>query len=50
MGFFALIGVIMLVIAGTGFVYLFRVKNKSSSSWMLLWFFLCVILSSTGTS
>ena len=49
LGIFDLVGVIMLVMAGTSFMYLLRVKNKSSSSWMLLWFFLCVILSSIAT-
>ena len=48
-GIFDLSGVIMLVLAATSFVYLLRVKNKSDSSWMLLWFVLCVILSSIAT-
>lgn len=46
LGIFDLVGVIMLVLAGTSFIYLLRVKTKSSPSRMLLWFFLCVILSS----
>jgi hypothetical protein len=49
LGIFDLVGVIMLVLAGTSFVYLLRVKNKSNSTWMLLWFFLCVIFSSIAT-
>lgn len=49
LGIFDLVGVIMLVLAGTSFIYLFRVKNKSGSTWMLLWFFLCVTLSSIAT-
>lgn len=49
LGIFDLSGAIMLVLAGTSFVYLLRVKNKSDSSWKLLWFFLCVILSSIAT-
>lgn len=49
LGIFDLVGVIMLVLAGTSFVYLLRVKNKSGSTWMLFWFFLCVILSSIAT-
>lgn len=46
---FALVGVIMLVLSGASFGYLVWVKNKSRSSWMLLWFFLCVIFSSIAT-
>ncbi len=49
LGIFDLVGVIMLVLTGTSFLYLLRVKNKSSSTWMLLWFFLCVILSACAT-
>ncbi len=49
LGIFDLVGVIMLVLASTSFVYLWRVKNKSRSSWMLLWFFLCVVLSAIAT-
>lgn len=49
LGIFDLVGVIMLVLAGTSFVYLVRVKNKSSSTRMLLWFFLCIVLSSFAT-
>ena len=48
-GIFDLVGVIMLVLAGTSFIYLLRVGNKSRSTWMLLWFFLCVVLSSGAT-
>ncbi len=48
-GIFDLVGVIMLVLAGTSFSYLLRVENKSSSTWMLLWFFLCIMLSSIAT-
>ena len=48
-GIFALVGVIMLVLAGTSFGYLLTVKNKSLSSWMLLWFFLCIIFSAIAT-
>jgi nitrate/nitrite-specific signal transduction histidine kinase len=48
-GVFDLSGVIMLVLAGTSFVYLLRLKNKSASSQMLLWFFLCIILSAIAT-
>ncbi len=54
---FALVGVIMLVLAGTSFGYLFRLKNKSRASYLLMWFFLCVcgsavatILTNLGTS
>jgi hypothetical protein len=46
LGIFDLASVIMLVLGGTSFIYLLRVINKSSSSWMLLWFFLCIVLSS----
>jgi signal transduction histidine kinase/HAMP domain-containing protein len=46
---FALVGVIMLVLSCSSFVYLLQVHNKSNSSWMLLWFFLCVIFSSLAT-
>jgi nitrate/nitrite-specific signal transduction histidine kinase len=49
LGIFALVGVIMLVLSGASFSYLVWVKNKSRSSWMLLWFFLCVIFSSIAT-
>ncbi len=49
LGIFDLVGVIMLVLAGTSFIYLLRVGNKSRSTWMLLWFFLCVVLSSGAT-
>src|SRR5512147_2981058 len=49
LGIFDLSGVIMLILAGTSFVYLFRVRQTSSASRMLLWFFLCVILSSLAT-
>lgn len=49
LGIFDLVGMIMLVLAGTSFVYLLRVKNKSGSTWMLFWFFLCVVLSSIAT-
>jgi signal transduction histidine kinase/HAMP domain-containing protein len=49
LGIFDLVGVIMLVLAGSSFIYLLRVGNKSRSTWMLLWFFLCVILSSCAT-
>jgi signal transduction histidine kinase/HAMP domain-containing protein len=49
LGIFTLVGVIMLVLSGASFGYLLWVKNKSRSSWMLLWFFLCVILSSIAT-
>ena len=48
-GIFALVGVIMLVLASASFGYLLQVKNKSRSSWMLLWFFLCIIFSSIAT-
>jgi signal transduction histidine kinase len=48
-GIFALVGVIMLILAGASSGYLLQVKNKSMSSWMLLWFFLCVIPSSIAT-
>lgn len=48
-GIFALVGVVMLVLSATSFGYLLRIKNKSKSSWMLLWFFLGVILSSIAT-
>lgn len=49
LGIFDLVGVIMLVLAGTSFIYLLRVKNKTESTRMLIWFFLCVILSSIAT-
>ena len=49
LGIFDLVGVIILVLAGTSFIYLLRVKTKSNSTWMLLWFFLCVIFSSIAT-
>jgi signal transduction histidine kinase/HAMP domain-containing protein len=49
LGIFDLVGVIMLVLAGSSCIYLLRVKNKSSSTWMLLWFFLCVVLSAFAT-
>src|SRR5512139_3452653 len=49
LGIFDLSGVIMLILAGTSFVYLFRVRQTSSASRMLFWFFLCVILSSLAT-
>lgn len=39
----------MLVLAGTSLIFLLRVKNTSNSTWMLLWFFLCVVLSSIAT-
>jgi len=48
-GIFALVGVIMLVLSGASFGYLLQIKNKSRPSWMLLWFFLCVVLSSIAT-
>jgi glucose dehydrogenase len=49
LGIFDLVGAIMLVLTGTSFVYLLLVKNKSSSTRMLLWFFLCVVFSSIAT-
>ncbi len=49
LGIFALVGVIMLVLASASFGYLLQVKNKSRSSWMMLLFFLCIILSSIAT-
>jgi signal transduction histidine kinase/HAMP domain-containing protein len=49
LGIFALVGVIMLVMAGASFGYLLRVKNKSKPSRMLQWFFLCIIFSAIAT-
>jgi len=49
LGIFDLVGVIMLVLAGTSLVYLLGIKNKTRSTQMLLWFFLCVVLSSIAT-
>ena len=49
LGIFDLVGVIMLVLASTSLIYLLRVKNKSSPTWMLIWFFLCVAISSITT-
>jgi signal transduction histidine kinase/HAMP domain-containing protein len=46
---FDLAGAIMLVLAGSSFAYLLRIKNRSSSSQMLMWFFLAVILSALAT-
>jgi signal transduction histidine kinase len=49
LGIFDLSGVIMLILAGTSFIYILRLKTRSNSSQMLLWFFLCVILSALAT-
>jgi signal transduction histidine kinase/HAMP domain-containing protein len=49
LGIFDLVGVIMIVLAGSSFLYLLWIKNKTSSTWMLMWFFLCVILSALAT-
>jgi signal transduction histidine kinase/HAMP domain-containing protein len=49
LGIFDLAGVIMLVLAGTSFIYLLRIRDKTNSTWVLLWFFLCVVLSSIAT-
>ncbi|MGW8226467.1 MAG: GAF domain-containing protein [Anaerolineales bacterium] len=49
LGIFDLVGVIMLVLASTSLIYLLRVKNKSGSTWMFFWFFLCVVMSSIAT-
>jgi nitrate/nitrite-specific signal transduction histidine kinase len=48
-GIFSLVAVIMLVMAGVSFGYLLRIKNRSRASQLLLWFFLCVILSAIAT-
>lgn len=47
--YFAVVGMIMLVLAGTSFGYLLLIKNKSGSTRMLLRFLLCVVLSSVAT-
>jgi signal transduction histidine kinase/HAMP domain-containing protein len=49
LGIFDLAGVIMLVLAGTSSIYLLRIRDKTNSTWMLLWFFFCVVLSSIAT-
>lgn len=49
LGIFALVGVIMLVLSGASFGYLLQIQDKSRSSWMLLWFFVCIMLSSSAT-
>jgi signal transduction histidine kinase/HAMP domain-containing protein len=49
LGIFDLSGVIMLVLAGTSIIYITRLKTRSDSSLMLLWFFLCIILSAIAT-
>ncbi len=48
-GIFTLVGVIMLVLSGASFGYLVQVKNKTRSSFLLLWFFLSIMLSSIAT-
>ena len=49
LGLFTLVGVIMLVMSSASFAYLLQIKNKTRASWMLFWFFLCVILSAITT-
>jgi nitrate/nitrite-specific signal transduction histidine kinase len=49
LGVFALVGVMMLVLSSLSVGYLIRVKNKTRASYGLLWFFVCVILSSIAT-
>ena len=48
-GIFSLVAVIMFVMAATSFGYLLWMKGRTRSSQMMLWFFLCVILSSLAT-
>ena len=48
-GIFSLVAVIMLVMASVSFGYLLRIKDRSKASQLLLWFFLCVILSAIST-
>jgi signal transduction histidine kinase/HAMP domain-containing protein len=56
LGIFALVGVIMLVLAGASFGYLLRIQDKSLGSRLLMWFFLfvcgsavAIILTNLGT-